>query len=428
MAAVSVLLIVLIGGINTANYLASSHQTARLLEMLTENDGVFPQTGPEERKKEDDGRMGQPKRLMAFPPEDGRGLSEGYFTVRLNDAGEIIFCDVSHMMSMTEADAEEYAKEAEKSGKSCGSTDHLRWMAALSKNGDETIIAFADTSGQLRLELKVLFLSFLIGLFCWLLMFLLVYLLAERAIRPIAENMQRQKQFVTDAGHEIKTPLAIIMANTDALELHVGENRWSKNIRTQTERLSGLMQNLLMLSRMEEAETRISKSVFSLSDLTRRVIGSFSAPAESRGLRFVEDIGEDIMINAGKEQIEQLISILADNAVKYADEGGTIRISLERKDKMAVLRAENTLHMTPEEEPEKWFDRFYRGDSARTQKNGGYGVGLSAARAIVQAHKGAITAEYYKERQSVVFTVQLSCLSEKQTEQICKTADDEKYS
>ena len=104
------------------------------------------------------------------------------------------------------------------------------------------------------------------------------------------------------------------------------------------------------------------------------------------------------MINAGKEQIEQLISILADNAVKYADEGGTIRISLERKDKMAVLCAENTLYMAPEEEPEKWFDRFYRGDSARTQKNGGYGVGLSAARAIVQAHKGMITAEYRKER------------------------------
>ena len=130
----------------------------------------------------------------------------------------------------------------------------------------------------------------------------------------------------------------------------------------------------------------------------------------------MDEIEPEIMVNAGKEQMEQLVTILADNAVKYTEKGGTILISLEKRDRMAVLCVENTLREAPGEEPEKWFDRFYRGDSARTQKNGGYGVGLSVARAIVQAHKGTITAEYCEEGKSVVFTVRLGCLSSNRTE------------
>lgn len=403
MAAVSVLLIVLIGAINTVNYLAADHQTTRLLEILSENGGMFPEKRPEGGKEK------RPVRFSDLLPEDGREPSSGFFTVRMDEAGEVVFCDVSRMISVTEEDAEAYAQYVIKSDKRSGKIHHFRWMTSDTGANGETIAVFADISGQVRLEWKVFLVSLLIGVLCWIFMFLFIFLLAERAIRPIAENIQRQKQFVTDAGHEIKTPLAIIMANTDALELHSEETRWSRNIRTQTERLSGLMQNLLTLSRMDEGAAKISRSVFNLSDLAEATAQSFRAFAEKREISLASKVESDIFIEADREQIEQLISILLDNAVNYTNPGGRIEMELNSREYTVSLRLKNTYDKITEEDPEKWFDRFYRGDSARTQKSGGYGVGLSVARAIVQAYKGDIRAEY-EDSGNVVFTVHLKCL------------------
>ncbi len=218
--------------------------------------------------------------------------------------------------------------------------------------------------------------------------------------------MEKQKRFVTDAGHEIKTPLAIIMANTDALELHQGETKWSRNIRGQTERLSGLMQNLLTLSRMDEGTAGTLMSECSLSEMTRDAVAQFREPAENRGISVLCDIAENVTVTGDKVRLLQLLTILLDNAVKYA-EGGTpeIRVSVSRQERTAVLRISNTCFLGQDEDPGKWFERFYRGDSARTQKSGGYGIGLSAASAIVRLHKGSVKAEYEDGR--VVFTVVL---------------------
>lgn len=229
------------------------------------------------------------------------------------------------------------------------------------------------------------------GIFGWLLMLLLVILLSKKTIAPVARSIEKQKQFVTNAGHEIKTPLAIILANTDAMELHNGENKWSKNIRAQTLRLSGLMQNLLMLAKMDESSAKLPMCSFDISTAAEDTVNAFTEPAALKGVMIEQDIQKGLNLNGNRDSIIQLMTVLLDNAVKYTESGGTIRAKLSGNDKNIALSIANTCE--PIDHPEKLFDRFYRGDSARTQKNGGYGIGLSVAQAIAELHKGTITAE-----------------------------------
>ena len=161
-------------------------------------------------------------------------------------------------------------------------------------------------------------LSGALGLICWGFMLILVIILSKKAICPIAENIEKQKQFVTNAGHEIKTPLAIISANTEAMELYNGENKWTKNIKKQVDRLNGLMKNLLLLAKMEESKIVYQK--FSLSEMASEISESFFEPISLKNIAFETKIQPDIILNANSEHIRQLFSILLDNAVKYTDE------------------------------------------------------------------------------------------------------------
>jgi len=252
--------------------------------------------------------------------------------------------------------------------------------------------------------MRLLLLSSLIGLTCWLCMFLLVFLLSGRAIRPIAANLERQKQFVTDAGHEIKTPLAIIAANTEAMELHNGESKWSRNIREQVTRLNGLMQNLLTLAKLDESNVALSCEPISLSALTEEGSDVFREAMELKHLQVERHIQPDLTVSANRDLMSRLISILLDNALKYTPIGGSVVIELFRADKTIQLIVANECEKLPDCPAEKLFDRFYRADSARTQKNGGYGIGLSAARSIAEAHGGTISA-LYRDDHTIAFIV-----------------------
>ncbi len=219
-------------------------------------------------------------------------------------------------------------------------------------------------------------------------------------------RIERQKQFVIDAGHEIKTPLAIIRTNTEAMELYQGESKWSKNIKEQTVRLDGLMKNLLMLARMDEGAGKAEAKEFSLDSLLTGMIRGFMPSMEMKEIVLKTRIQPDVILYADRGQIEQLISILLDNAVKYTNEGGEIRILLSGKEKRVRLEVLNTCEQLPDVPADKLFDRFYRGDAARTQRNGGYGIGLSAARSIAAANRGTIHASYLKPNQ-ICFTVRI---------------------
>lgn len=241
---------------------------------------------------------------------------------------------------------------------------------------------------------------------CWLGMLALVVVLARRSIRPIAVSIEKQKEFVTNAGHELKTPLAIIQANTEAMELHQGENKWTRNIKAQTLRLGGLMENLLTLARMEEAGNLPPARPVDLSALAGEAAASFREAAALRGIVLEERIDPGLTVPSHREHMAQLLSILLDNGVKYTAPGGRIDLTLARGEKGVRLQVKNTPAQTPEGDLSRLFDRFYRGDPARTQKGGGYGIGLSAAQAIVRAWRGTITAGMEGEDR-VVFTVEL---------------------
>lgn len=239
---------------------------------------------------------------------------------------------------------------------------------------------------------------------CWLGMLALVRVLARRAIEPVAESMEKQKRFVTDAGHELKTPLAIIRANTEAMELHQGENKWTRNIKAQTERLGGLMENLLTLARMEEGAGLPPAQPVDLSLLAWETAESFRETAALRGIALEENLAPGVTVSAYPEHLIQLLSILLDNGVKYTAPGGQVSLTLTGEGGGACLQVRNAPARTTEEDLSRLFDRFYRGDPARTQKSGGCGIGLSAAQAIVTAWKGTISAAREGE-DTVVFTV-----------------------
>lgn len=388
MAAVSILLLVLLGAINLVNIAMVRDETDKTLAMISEAEG-------------DLGRIvvsqgSVPLLSFQIETKDARDkfLSSNFFVVRLNKYGKVIYADVSRTSSVDEASAAELVLEVLNRGKSTGKAGKYRYQISNSPAGNEAVIVFLDASEEILSYLRVLFLSGGIGIVCWFAMLFIVILLSKRAIRPIAENIKKQKQFVTNAGHEIKTPLAIILSNTDALELYNGENKWSRNIREQVERLNGLTQNLLTLARMEEAMDTAAVEMFSLSELLTNSVQAFAQPMKNKNICLQAEIQPNIELCANKEQITQLISILMDNAVKYADKDGKIVVCLHKKDKTTQLGIKNTCEVLPTAPPDKMFDRFYRADEARTQKSGGYGIGLSVAESIVQTNKGEITAKY----------------------------------
>ena len=422
MLAVTILLVVLIGGINVFNYLTTSNDNDRLMEMLcysfetstkwnadTTDNTQSPQSinGTQKNTAADiSGSQNNPD----FPPQDngtkppddkknnGFGRhdknavdSARYAAVAIDKNGNIIRTDVTHISSLTEDEVTAITEALKNTASGTGTYSGFLYRISETKRAEGKVIILLDNGMQISSFFTVLIISVGAGIFGWLLMLLLVILLSKKTIAPVARSIEKQKQFVTNAGHEIKTPLAIILANTDAMELHNGENKWSKNIRAQTLRLSGLMQNLLMLAKMDESSAKLPMCSFDISTAAEDTVNAFIEPAALKGVMIEQDIQKGLQLNGNRDSIVQLITVLLDNAVKYTESGGMIRAKLSGNDKNIALSIANTCE--PIDHPEKLFDRFYRGDSARTQKNGGYGIGLSVAQAIAELHKGTITAE-----------------------------------
>ena len=401
MTAITVLVFLMLGAINIANIIIVGNEVERTLYIISENEGKIGSLAPVPNREP----SAEPPAFFMRTPKNEYDtlLSSNFFIVRFDPSGAIVGADTSRTSSVTEEEAAQLAREAYAGGATIGRAGKFRYLMRLERNGNGTIIVFLDASGESVSYLRVLLLSAMIGLACWGLMLLFVILLSKKAIRPIAESLEKQKQFVTNAGHEIKTPLAIIQSNAEAMELYQGESKWSRNIKEQTVRLSGLMKNLLMLARMDEGGGHAAAVDFSMSDLVEETKNSFLQPMESKCIALQSCIAPNVFLHAEKERIEQLLYILMENAVKYTDTQGTIWIRLQRQEKTVELAIENTCSSLPPVPPDKLFDRFYRGDAARTQKSGGYGIGLSVARAIVSANGGTLHAVYQQDPVRICF-------------------------
>lgn len=293
-------------------------------------------------------------------------------------------------------DEEEIIQMAEHiflSGKEKGWHQYFRFRREeiLSPNGTVRIkIGLLNASSDLYSVMIVLLISAVIGLFSYLLALLFIIFVSGKAVKPIAESYARQKQFITDAGHELKTPLTVISANNELARILYGDSEWFDSTDSQVSKMNSLVRSLITLARMDEGEKPVFSS-FNLSDAVYDTAKSFENLSRSKGKKLILEITDDIMCYGDESGLRQTVSILTDNAVKYCDEGGRIVLKLQAE-KSVRLQVINDFANVTELDLNQLFQRFYRADKARTS-DGSYGLGLSIARSVIEQHKGTIQAK-----------------------------------
>ena len=380
MTALLLVLSVIVVGINVVNYNGIIQEADELLRILSENKGAFPDFPGNGGKK-------LPHNMSQEVPYESR-----FFSVVLDgDTGELIQVDTSRIVSVDRSTAIAFAQSIRQEERSSGFVDHFRYIV---KNEEETIrIIFLDCGRMLDSFRGFLFASVGISFIGYAVVFLIIIFCSNRIVRPIAESYEKQKRFITDAGHEIKTPLTIINADVDVLTMDFGENEWLEDIQKQARRLTELTNDLIYLSRMEESTDSLQMIEFPFSDVVSEAASSFQALAQTQNKEFLCDIQPMLSFKGNEKSIHQLVNILLDNALKYSPEGGTVCLTVQKQNRMVQLSVCNTTEnvMLKENLP-LLFDRFYRIDPSRNAQTGGYGIGLSVAKAIVTAHNGRIQA------------------------------------
>lgn len=248
-----------------------------------------------------------------------------------------------------------------------------------------------DASSSTRDEKRTIMWASIGGAAAWILLFVLSLKLVDMMTRPIQEAFDRQNRFIADAGHELKTPIAVIQANADVLENEQGCSRWLSYIKTETHRMDGLVKDLMFLTSMEN----VSKcdGIVELSSIVEGAALPFEALAFEKGMSLDVDVQQNIKVNGNSFQLEKFVSILLSNAVKYGEEGGCISVSLCDKHKNAILKVRNTGVGIQECDKERIFERFYRVDKARSRADGSYGLGLAMAKEISDIHNGKLSVE-----------------------------------
>lgn len=301
------------------------------------------------------------------------------------------------------------SEEREQPGKKksiTGRTGSYLYRATRQDDGS-VIYAFLNVSQETQSMIRILLVTVVVGIGAWILVFLLVINLSKRAIAPIAENIEKQRQFITDAGHELKTPLAVIISNVDVQELHGGKTKWLDNIRLQALRLSDLTKQMLTLSKMDESGTNsFITTTFDASQIMQDTIRIFRESASLRGMRIHPEIDSGIQITFSREQYQQMLELLMDNAVKYGKEDGEILISLHANRKSVWMTFSNPCEELPDIEPDRLFDRFYRADTSRSRHTGGSGIGLAVVRAIAE-HNGGKANAYFRPDNVIEFVIEL---------------------
>ena len=381
MILVLVLMVITVAGINLLNYSMLVRRCDSTLTVLSKNRGHFPADKQENKNEE------LPSHFTEETAYESR-----YFWVRITEQGEVLESDLSHVAAVTKDESRSLALEALGKTVRRGFADRFRYVK-IQESGSWLII-FLDCAKSLGELNSFLWSGVIVAVVCYALSFVAILLLSEQVIQPVVESHEKQKRFVTDAGHEIKTPLAIINANADLWEMENGENELVDEIKHQTARLSELTHRLVYLAKMDETETEMRMTDFSLTDLVKDTVRSFHASAHLQG-KTLMCAADPLITYCGNElAMGQLIAILLDNALKYSTPGGSIGVLLKRHGKKLLLRVWNTTAAPlSEEQLARFFDRFYRTDSSRNSGTGGYGIGLSIAKSIVWAHHGRIVAQ-----------------------------------
>ena len=412
-AAVMLLLTIIL---NTANYISTDSDLKQTLTLIYENAGTIPHSSafaPVPPDSADAPAPPEDAQAPQSPPDDKIARREGpftaetpfstrFFVLRYTDDGTLTQADLKSIASVTEDDTQAYLAAALAHGAGYGYCGSYRFLVA--QEDGENIAIFLDSYHELRSLRIVLVWSLAADAACILLVFLLVLLLSRRAIDPVVRSAEQQKQFITDASHELKTPITVIATSLKVLEMETGKQKWIDKAMAQTEKLTDLVNSLVTLSRMDEEDSPLKMEDFPVSDAVNETAESFRELAESKGHALTLSIAPGLTYHGNEYAVRQLVSILLDNAVKYAAEGSSISLSLEKARRGVVLRTSNGCETQDGLDTGKLFDRFYRADTARSSGNG-FGIGLSIARSIAEGHKGGIRASLDGGR--IEFTAEL---------------------
>ena len=394
--AVFLVLLVLIGSINVLNRRSLISDADSTLQILAENKGAFPRQMFREQDR-------PPEPLI--PPNEGKNnpflgrrggsgelaYQSRFFTAWFSD-GSLSRINLDNLASLTEEEAAALAESVYATGRGKGFAEEYRYCRAVC-DGD-TMLVFLNCQRELATFRSFLYASIGISAVGVLAVFLLLLVFSGRVVRPVAESYEKQKRFITDAGHELKTPITIIRADADVLESELdAENEWITDIRRQTERLTELTGDLIYLSRMEEENAALQMQGFSFSELVDETAQSFQSLAFSKGKTFSASVAPDLQVNGDEKALAKLVSILLDNAMKYSPENGTVELRLEKSGRLARLTVKNSTPPMEKGNADRLFERFAREDRSRNSESGGFGLGLAIAKAVTEAHKGTIHAE-----------------------------------
>ena len=366
--------------------------------------GSPPEDAPDSRLEPPPQEDGPGDRQGKPPQEGGPGAPQGkppmerepdyqlstFYSVALGEDDSVLAVDDGDNDLFSEDDLVKIARDILAEKKASGSVSHLIYI--VERRPGYTLVAFMDNTATEN-SMNTLLRNFLIvGGAAIVVLFFLSLFISRRIVRPLEENDRRQKQFISDASHELKTPVAVIGTNAELLSREIGENEWLGNIRYENERMGGLVKQLLDLSRAENAEVQMEAV-----DFSRIVTGetlAFETVAFDSGKEIRNDIEDGIMLTGNRIQLTQLVSILLDNAIRHST-GAEINVSLKRHGHRAVLVVENDGNEIPQWKQEHLFDRFYRVDEARTGDEQHYGLGLSIAKTVVEKHGGGIAVSFH---------------------------------
>ena len=318
------------------------------------------------------------------------------FALQVDENDEMHIVNINDTMQLSDDEIKEYGYKALNKGKDNGWIGSYRYNINQINSG--TIITFVDGSANLKITRNFLVLTFLLILMFGIVISLLLKVFFEKIFSTVEEGYNKQKRFITDANHELKTPLTIITTNLEILQMEDGENEWVKDTLNECGRMKKLINQLSRLTRMDEEAGTLNFTEYDLSEILKSAISEFDVLARKKNLTIESNIVSGIVHKGDEEEIRQLISILLDNVIKYCDDDGNVSVFLEKSRKV-VLLVENTYSNVNSVQLDKLFDRFYREDKARTY-NGGSGIGLSIAKEIVEKHKGEVLA--YKKNDDII--------------------------
>lgn len=376
--------------LNLLTYTQTSNNINTVLSVLTANDGVLPITSDIEQS------------LERQNIQRGSIYNFQYFSA--TKSGKTINIDLGNSQSLAESRAGDLAEIAFANDSQYGVLryNNRYYSYQLTQQKNQQLLVFLESTSYYRERSNLLSTTFWSSIGAIVFLVFIVTSLSGLMIRPYIKNYEKQRMFITNAGHELKTPLAIISANTELQELMEGETEWSKSTREQTERLSQLIARLIRLSRLEEQET-VQTSLQDISRLLDKVTQDLEPLMKKKGIHYERTIQENLQATVSQDEAYELFSILLDNAQKYCDEGGTVRLHARQiryrgfRRRRVRIDISNSYAAGSEVDYNRFFDRFYRAETSHNnQAVSGYGIGLSMAQHLVELFKGRLFVSYRK--------------------------------